>query len=146
MTTDNAIRIEIVDGLNGTPAAELAVRGWCDVVERGLGDGSLNMSSSLKAVIGYAANGRDMLPVGVITWDSEGARIWVYQSYVQPEFRGRGVYIAMWHALVDHVTKEFPKARSIESATHIRNLAMREIAKKLGRREEAITLRYDIPR
>lgn len=144
---DKTVKVVVVEGLNGTPAAELAVRGWCETVERGFGDGNLNMNAGLNAMIGYAANGRDMLPVGVITWDAtDSARAWVYQSYVLPEFRGRGVYSAMWAALVDHAMRKLPKVRSIESATHIRNIAMREIAKKLGRREEAVILRFDITR
>lgn len=134
-----------VEGLNDTPAALLAVAGWVDTVEHGFGDGSLNMNSGLKAVIGYAANGRDMIPAGVITWDKNGeSSVWIYQSYVIPEFRGRGIYRAMWEALIDHVTKELPKVRTINSATHIRNAAMRAIAKQQGRSEEAVTLRFDI--
>lgn len=139
-------RPQFVEGLNGTPAAELAVRGWLEINEKGLGGNELNMSSTLNAVIGYAPNGRDVLPVGVITWNVDDARVWVHQSYVVPEFRGRGVYSAMWLALVNKVIADLPAVRSIQSATHVRNQAMRAIAAKQGRREEAVTLRLDIPR
>lgn len=136
----------IVDGLNGTPAAELAVRGWLDNVENGLSDGTLNMTGAMQAVVGYAPNGRDMLPVGVITFTVELGYVWVSQSFVMKDFRGRGVYTAMWSALYKHVFEELPAVRSIRSATGVKNKVMRQIAHKQGRREEAIILHLDIPR
>lgn len=135
----------LIDGLNGTPAAELAVRGWLEDVEK-YGQLELNMGAAHHALIGYAPNGRDMLPVGVLTFDTDAARVWIYQSYVLPEFRGRGVYSAMWTRLIEHVQHDLPKVRSIQSATNVRNQAMRAIAKRQDRREEAVTLRFDIQR
>lgn len=134
-----------VEGLNLTPAAELAVKGWLEIVAT-YGDLELNMGATLHAIIGYAPNGRDKLAVGVITFDVEAARAWVHQSYVLPEFRGRGVYSAMWATLVEHVAKKLPNVRSIQSATSVRNKTMRTIAARQGRREEAVTLRIDIER
>lgn len=145
MTEGLPIRVDLVDGINGTPAAELAVRGWLDNIESGFSDGELNMGHSLKAFIGYAQNGRDMLPVGVITWDVDAARIWVHQSYVLPEYRGRGVYSAMWNELIDHA-QGLPNVRSVQSATHVNNKAMRAIAARQGRRETAVFLKVDIIR
>lgn len=141
-----AVECIIVDGLNGTPAAELAVRGWLEMVESGLSDGTLNMAGSMQAVIGYAPNGRDMLPVGVITFAVELGYVWVNQSFVVKDFRGRGVYTAMFSALHRHVVDELPAVRSIRSATSVKNKVMRQIAHKQGRREEAIILHLDIQR
>jgi ribosomal protein S18 acetylase RimI-like enzyme len=139
------LRVELIEGINSTPAAELAVRGWLENVENGLSDGELNMGANLNAFVGYAQNGRDVLPVGVITWDVDAARIWVHQSYVLPEFRGRGVYSAMWNELVGHA-QGLPNVRSIQSATHVNNKAMRTIAARQGRRETGVILKVDILR
>lgn len=144
MNEASALDIQLIDGLNGTPALDLAVRGWADCVERGLGDGTLNVHASLKAFLAYAQNGREMLPVGVVTWDYGDIekRVWIYQSYVLPEFRGRGIYGAMWQKLVARAVEL--KAVSIQSGTHVQNTAMRTIAKKQGRYEETVILRFNL--
>lgn len=137
------IEIVLVEGLNNTPALDLAVRGWAECVEKGFGDGTLNVHASLHAFIAYAQNGREMIPAGVMTFDFDTSlkRVWIFQSYTLPEFRGRGIYNAMWASMVAHATENL-KAVKIESGTHVRNSAMRAIAKKQGRDEEAVTLTY----
>ena len=137
------IEVRLFEGLNQSPALNLAVRGWADCVEQGFGDGVLNVYTSLNAFVGYAMNGREQLPVGVMTWEYEKAtkRVWIYQSFVEIEFRGRGIYQAMWAKIVEHAAVEL-KAATIESATHVRNIAMRAIARKQGRFEEAVTLKF----
>ena len=138
------IEIVLVDGLNNTPALDLAVRGWAECVEKGWGDGSLNVYASLKAFVAYAQNGREMIPAGVLTFDHDGPlkRIWIYQSYTLPEFRGRGIYNSLWSRMVEHAVEL--KAVSIQSGTHVRNSAMRAIAKKQGRFEECVILRFNL--
>lgn len=142
-----SVDVKLYDGISRTPALDLAMRGWADTVDHGFGDGTLNVFSSIKAFVAFTENGRDMLPVGVLTWDEDAVlkRIWIYQGYVLPEFRGRGVYSALWAALVNHATAN-TKVVAIESATHIKNITMRAVANRLGRVEEAVTLRFDIAR
>lgn len=125
-------------------ATELAVRGWLELYEKGLSDGPLNFHAGMRAVLADAPNGRDMLPVGVMIWDLDEATkvVWVTLSYVKPEFRGAGVYKAMWGSLVDMAVAM--GAARIESATHIRNQAMRAVAARQGRREDAVILRFDL--
>lgn len=137
--------VELVDGLVGTPALALAMAGWTEVNQKGLHDGSMNCYPDLQAVIGYAMNGRDRLPVGVITFnvDSPQRRVWAFQVYVMPEFRGRGVYTAMWAKLVEH-SAEVLKVQSIQMATHIRNSTMRAVGQRTGCIEEAVTLRFNL--
>lgn len=131
--------------LNGTPALALAMRGWADVEERGFGDGLLNVYATLNALVGYAENGRDQVPAGVITFEHQEHlnRIWIYQGFVLPEFRGRGVYRLMWNELVLKALEL--KAAKIQSATHVRNIAMRAVSKKLGRVEDLIGMTFDVP-
>lgn len=140
----SALRIDLLDGINNSPALDLAIRGWADCHERGLGDGTLNVYSTMKAFLAYAPNGRDMVPAGVTTWEYDASikRVWIYQSYVLPEYRGRGIYNALWARMVQHATEL--KADSIQSGTHIRNSAMRAIAKKQGRYEECVILRFNL--
>jgi RimJ/RimL family protein N-acetyltransferase len=130
--------------LNNTPALALAMKGWADVEERGLGDGTLSVYADSHAFVGYARNGRDLLPAGVITFSEEknAGRLWIHQGYVVPEFRGRGLYSTLWCKLVEHAVKL--RASTIMSATHVRNEAMRAVARRQGRVEAAVMLRYDL--
>jgi len=137
--------IQLLDGINNTPALGLAIRGWADCEERGLGDGTLNVHATMKAFLACAQNGREMIPAGVMTWEYDAAlkRVWIYQSYVLPEFRGRGIYNLLWARMVEHAAIDL-KAHSIQSATHIRNSAMRAIAARQGRFEECVVLRFNL--
>lgn len=141
----DGIEVRAFDGLNNTPAAELAVRGWLEMVEKDLGDGSLNMGHDQKALVAYMANGRDVLPVGVMTWRYlEWCReVLICQSYVLTEFRGRGCYSAMWQQMIHQATEL--KAVAIIAGFHVRNSAMRSIAARQGRVEVAVTSRFDLP-
>lgn len=138
------LRTEVVEGLNETPALDLAVRGWAEVQEKGLGDGAMNCFPWLDAVIGYAMNGRDELPVGVLTFrhDVDQKRIWVNQAFVLVEFRGNGVYRAMWAALIERAGSL--DAKSIQMGTHVRNLPMRAVGQKTGCAEEFVVLRFNL--
>lgn len=138
------IEIKLFDGLNNTPALDLAIRGWAECVEKNLGDGTLNVYWSHKAFVAYAMNGKEQLPVAVMTWEhiEHTKTLWVNQSYTIPEFRGRGCYNALWNAVVAKAIEL--KVTSVQSGTHIRNEAMRKIAKKQGRYEEFVTLRFNL--
>jgi hypothetical protein len=136
------VEVVLVEGLNNSPALDLAVRGWAECVEKGFGDGTLNVFTSLNAFIAYAQNGREMIPAAVMTWnfDKDTGRVWIFMGYTLPEFRGRGLYNALWASMVAKAIEL--KAATIQSGTHVRNSAMRAIAKKQGRVEEAVTLTY----
>jgi RimJ/RimL family protein N-acetyltransferase len=140
------IEVVLYLGLTGTPALELAIRGWAEMQEKGHGDGTINVHSFLNAFVGYAPNGRESLPVSVATfsYDPDLKRVWLFQAYTLPEFRGRGVYNAVWKKLVEHSIVDL-KAQSIQLGTNVRNTAMRAVGKKQGMSEEGIILRYDLP-
>jgi Acetyltransferase (GNAT) family len=145
VTEESAIQIVLVEGLNHTPALDLAMRGWAECVEKGLGDGTMNVYASLNAFIALAPNGREMIPAAVMTWDYDKGlkRVWIFQSYTLPEFRGRGLYNALWAKMVQHAV-DVLKASRIESGTHSRNSAMRAIARKQGRTEESVVLSFNL--
>jgi len=142
--------VKFYDGLFNTPALELAVRGWADCVERGLGDGGLNVHWEQMAFVTFApanlsAPGRDMIPVGVCTFSHEKPwkKIWISQSYVVPEYRGLGIYRMMWERVTLKAAEL--KCVKIQSGTHPNNTAMRQIARKQGRVETGIELTYVMP-
>lgn len=144
MTEEPAIRVDLIEGLTGTPALELAIRGWAECVENHFGDGTLGVHGEQHAMLAYAPNGRDMLPVGVMTFTHYPTTklVWIQQSYVVPEFRGRGIYTTMWRKMVEHAVSL--KVLSIQSGTHTRNATMRAIAKKQGRFEEFVITRFNL--
>lgn len=134
-------RIEIHECASAAPAAiELCLRGWNELTAKGLGDGRLVFHSNMSAIVGYAANGRDQEAVGVILFglEPEFKRCWLTLSYVREEYRARGVYAAMYEALRGETRRM--GLRTIESATHVRNVAMRAVAKRQGRLEEFVIL------
>lgn len=137
--------IELLAGIYETPALTLAVAGWAECQEKGWGDGTLNIFSDIKAFLARVRVGQEIVPAGVLTFDYQPPfkRVWIYQSYVIPEMRGRGVYTAMFNKLVEYSIADL-KAVSIQSGTHVRNTAMRAIAKKQGRYEECVTLRMNL--
>lgn len=151
MTGDD-VTISLVKGIGGTAAAALATKGWSECYDNGWSNGSLNMDdshdaflASFRAKADFAVDGFVDLNVGVLTWVYfENTRtVWVWQSYVKPEYRGRGIYRKMWHAMVEYARDEL-KARKIESGTHVNNTVMRKVAEKMGRREIAVVLSFDL--
>lgn len=141
------VEVMHVDSLNGTPAARLAVQGWLDVAERGLGEAGdvLNMHWSQKAFVAVARNGMEHVPAGVLTYEMLDATnsMFLSQAYVAPEFRGRGVYTAMFDAVVAMAIEL--KAANIRLGTHVRNSAMRAIAQKHGGVETSIIVTFEVP-
>lgn len=147
MSDGNAIQIRTFEGLDNSPAAALVIQGWLDIHDRGMGGGGWldDIRNADRALVAYCANGRDMMPVGVLAWKLRPENyISVLISFVQPEFRGRGCYSAMWDVLVQ--TGRQLGATSIWSDTHVKNSAMRSIVARQGREEVYVQIKYDIPR
>jgi GNAT superfamily N-acetyltransferase len=133
--------IRYFEGFNRTPATVLAVRGWLDLNERGLGEPVLNLSWDAN-VIG-AFDGETC--VGVIVWQHVkwSKQIFIDLSYVDPAARRHGVYRAMWDALV--VKAQEIGVAFIYGITDAANEAMRAVAKEVGREECGISLRFAVP-
>jgi GNAT superfamily N-acetyltransferase len=144
---DDDIEVLHVDGLNGTPAARLATQGWLEMVERGLGEPGdvINIHWSQKALVAVVRNGMEHVPAGVLTYEVVEATksMFLSQAYVVPEFRGRGVYTAMFDAAVAKAIEA--KVARINLGTHPRNEAMRMIARKHGGVETAVYITFDVP-
>lgn len=135
------MKIEVVDIAGANPKAiELCLRGWNELFAKGLTDGRLVFHDGMSAIIGYTANGRDEVAAGVALFgvEREFKRCWITLAYVDPEYRGRGVWRGINEA-VEAIAKA-AGVRSIEYATHLRNNAMREVSKRTGFSEEFVIL------
>lgn len=140
------IEVLAFEGLEGTPAAALALRGQLELHDKGINFGTLSVSDDQNAFVAFARNGRDMLPVGVMTWETgaSGRTICINVVFVLPEFRGRGCYSAMWSSMVLKAGQI--GASSITMETHVRNGPMRAIAARQGFFDETILLKFDFMR
>jgi GNAT superfamily N-acetyltransferase len=139
--SSEGIEIELHECASASPAAiELCLRGWNELFVKGLTDGRLVFHAGMSAMVARVANGRDMETAGVLLFglEPEFKRCWVTLSYVREEYRARGIYTAMYEAMRGEAKRM--GVRSIESATHVRNVAMRAVAKRQGRAEDFVIL------
>lgn len=134
-------KIDHYQGLDGTPAVGIALRGQADCIDDG-GEHAVGLHWSYNGITATL----DGKVVGVIVWidqQKEIRRIWLQLGYVLPEFRGRGIYSALWKALVAKAQEM--KCPQIQSAAAFNNHRMRDVAKAQGRVEFAVNLRFDVP-
>lgn len=135
-------QIDHYDGLDGTPAAAIALRGMAELLALAGSEQLIGLHWSYPAITASI----DGKVVGVIVWIDqvkESKRICLQLGYVVPERRAEGIYGQLWRALVEKAREL--KCPAICSATRVDNYRMREVAKKQGRTECAISLRYDVP-
>lgn len=125
-------------------ANALAVQGNAELLAKGLNDSRMQVSQSDQCVLLKVYVDRDLVPAGIITFTVDSARafVWVQLSYVVEQYRGQGIYRMMYEAV--RAIAKAHRCRSIEGATHVKNTAMRSVAKKMGRREEFVMLVDDI--
>lgn len=148
MIADQQRSIEVVSvgGVSGTDATPLLMQGWLELHQGGIGDGEC-IGANLNALVAYAPNGRDMLPVGVMAFKIGTSCVWLDLAYVIPDFRGRRIFTAMWSTLTSLVAEKMPSTiRSIEYEAHINNKTMRAVAQRMGHRETAVMMKVDINR
>lgn len=139
----------LIGSLSLFPEANLlALRGQMELSSKGLADSRMDLHGQWECVLvkicDPSTSGRDYVPAGLIafTHDTPRALLWVQLSYVAEEYRGRGVYKLAYMALRTIAIAR--TCRSIEGATHIKNLAMRTVAKRMSRREEFVVLVDDV--
>jgi len=137
------IEVRFYDGLNGTPAAALAVAGWAHGEQSGFGDGNLSIHASQKAFVAFLPDGHEQAPVGVATFDLNGSEIWIYQAFVVEHHRGEGI----WTVLLDHLIAKAIELKipKIRLGVHLKNKHAREAYRKTGFVEEAVTCTLEVP-
>jgi len=134
------INVHHYDGVPRTPALLLALKGNVEIVEAGFAVPAVHFNWDSKAVVASI----DGVPCGVITWNHTE---WMKQvditvAYVLPEYRRRGVYRAMWEALVEKA--KVVGALEIMSNTAVANAPMRGAAAAVGRSEGGVILRFPL--
>jgi GNAT superfamily N-acetyltransferase len=134
------LKIDHYAGIDGTPAVAIALRGQLECLEYG-GEVAIGLHYSYNAIV--ASIGAET--IGVIVWheQKEWRRIWLQLGYVLPEYRREGIYSVLWEELLAKAYEL--KVDAICSATAAANERMRTIAKKQGRVEYAVSLRYRLP-
>jgi GNAT superfamily N-acetyltransferase len=134
------VQISHYAGIDGTPAVGLALRGQHECIAAG-GDQAVGLHHSYQAILATV----DAEPIGVIIWfeQKEQHRIWLQLGYVLPEYRGRGIYSMLWDQLVDKAREL--KQPAIWSGTAVGNATMRGVARKQGRKEVAVSLKFEVP-
>jgi GNAT superfamily N-acetyltransferase len=133
-------KIDHYAGIENTPALQIALRGQLECAEAG-GAQEVGLHFSYNAILASA----DGEPVGVIVWyeQKEQHRLWLQLGYVKPEWRGCSIYTVLWRELIAKAVEL--KLSSIWSGTAASNLTMRAIAKRQGRSETAVLLKFDVP-
>jgi GNAT superfamily N-acetyltransferase len=128
------------EGIDGTPCVALAMRGMAELLADGGGEQFVGLHHSYNGIT--ATIGDNV--VGVLIWFDQPTshRIWLQLGYVLPPYRGQGVYDALWDALLDKARGL--KRPRIDSAARLDNYVMRAVAKKQGRVEHAVLLKYEV--
>lgn len=135
------IKILHFDGINQTAAFAIALEGHLALIREGLSQPAQIVSWDDRAIVAMIGDE----PAGVMNWREvkHWREVSLDLGYVRPAYRRRGVYRAMWNALV--VKAAEVGARRIIASTHVDNAAMRATAAKLGRYEAAVSLWFDLP-
>jgi GNAT superfamily N-acetyltransferase len=143
MTAGTDIDVRLFDTMNTAPASQLAVAGWLHVEQSGFGTGELNTDSGYKAFVAYLPEGRDSVPVGVMTWDYMHDTMTIYQVFVVEEYRGRGVFRAM----LDEATAKAIELniKMIQTSTSVKHKAAMEVFRKTGFAPARVTLSLEVP-
>lgn len=140
MTPEQATdyRVEHFEGVNNTPAVDLAVAGWMELRRQGFTLQAIPLGWDHNAFVAFA--GQE--PVGVLTYQHLGyvKHVAIGTGYVVPEWRGNRIYDRLWAALVAKARDL--KAVAIMSDTHVDNATMRAVARRQGRQETGVVLRY----
>jgi GNAT superfamily N-acetyltransferase len=123
------IAIRRYEHINYTPAVVLAMRGWLELNDKGIGEQAASVHWEQHGIVAFA----DSKAVGVITWTEQKplAAAYAEQVYVIPEWRRKGIFKLMWDELEEWAAeKEF---YTIRLGTHPMNTLARSIYDRMGR-------------
>lgn len=127
--------------ISGSRAMEIAIEGEAFLHAQGFSSPHLHVQWNHEALVadvdGEAAG---ILVYADVDWKNE---VWVVLGYVRPHFRRRGIYRALWEALVVRA-RQAGRPR-IGGDTSIKNKAMQQTMEALGRRPVAIIYDFDVP-
>lgn len=134
------ITLKRYENLNFTPALPLAVDGWKYLLDNKLCRNTIMVFWDNWAIVAFSGK----IPIGVLTfaksdWQRE---LYINIGYVLEPWREKGIYRLLWDEIVKW-GKEL-KLACVNGSTAASNEHMRAVAKKLGRREDGVSLRYDL--
>jgi GNAT superfamily N-acetyltransferase len=134
------LKIHHLEKLNESKAMPLAVEGWKNLLDRGMTSYSALVHWDHKAF--YAEE--DGAVIGLLTYEySEWTnRACVVLGYVAPEHRKKGVYRALWEALV--LLGKEKGWQKITGTTHVKNHDMATVMAALGRKPEYVSFSYSL--
>lgn len=121
--------------IGSSPALGLAVEGWNNLFLEGHNSDGVCLQWDQSLV--WASVGP--IPVGLIAWTYVESQqtIWIWLSYVKPQYRRKGVFRKMYSRLQQVAIEK--KAVKISGGMKFNNLPMMSAARKCGRAQESIT-------
>ncbi|WP_322883131.1 GNAT family N-acetyltransferase [Sinorhizobium medicae] len=137
-TAESLYRIRFYEYCGHSPAWRLVAHAMVDLGERGFHGPRPAWPSSKSPCM--AAIDKDGKAIGLITY--AGETIWTIQlAYVSPEHRRKGIHTALFNALVDKAKKQ-GDIFSIETVTHVNNMAAQAAFEAQGRIKESINYSF----
>jgi GNAT superfamily N-acetyltransferase len=118
----------------------IAVEGWQELLNRGICDDNTLVGWNHKALV--AEEEGEIL--GILTYEAvDWTRSWsVVLGYVRPAHRRKGIYTALWEALVAKAREE--KRTYIDGTTHRDNAEMQATMERLGRKLRYFGYRFEL--
>lgn len=134
------MEIRHLEKINCTPAVPLALDGWRELIERGLIDNTVLLGWDNKAFVAE----EDGELIGCLLYsESDWKDAYSVQlGYVKPAHRRKGIYRALWQALVAQAREK--KRVSITGITSTRNAEMQKTMAALGRVATYITYEFRV--
>jgi GNAT superfamily N-acetyltransferase len=137
---ETKIETEHFARLNLTPAVEIALEGQRDLIVSGMGTEIINLHGDYRAILAKI----DGESAGVIVWSVQEwiSDAFIHLGYVRKPFRRRGVYRALWNALL--ATARDKELVSVSGVTDTNNAQLRNVALALGRVERSVGLHFKL--
>lgn len=126
--------------MNSEGIVHIAVEGWKSLLDSGLAEDVVLLGWDHKAFVAE----EDGRPIGILCYQETDWRneLSITLGYVLPDCRERGIYRALWNALVEKAREK--KCAAITGITSSENLRMQRVAEKLGRKQCSVTYRYSL--
>ena len=137
-------KIQVIEQIGGHAATGFIIRSLPELLDQGLADETSRCADwDSKAVLALDPATDRIIGIIAFTEVKWLKELFVVHGYVLPAHRQKGVYRAMWAALVDVAQRG--GWFTISGLTSTKNAEMRAVAAKLGRQEELINLKFNVP-
>lgn len=134
-------KVKHLASIGGTDVFPFLMRGWLEMCESGYGSNTCPIGTSTSAFY-VEFCGVVVAAIGY-THQDWCKDFWIGMGYVAPSIRKEGHYTSLFNALVSKAQEE--GVLTISGSTHVKNMAMREVARKQGRVETFVTCILTVP-